>query len=174
MTVQVTSSGQAANFLITSPDGQTLKRLEKEDRWWTGRLPTTGDYLICLGTASGATSYNLSVAIPASSSVPSTTRIQFSPGGTSASLSGAVGNNDRQCYVLAAQAAQFMTVQVSSASSVVNFSLVAPDGSPMKRIEVGVPYYSARLPLTGDYTICTGAPAGTPLTQYALVVSVTG
>ena len=72
MTVQITSAGQAANFLITSPDGQPLKRLENEDRTWTGTLPMTGDYLICVATASGTTSYNLTLAIP---TVPSPPRL---------------------------------------------------------------------------------------------------
>ena len=173
MTVQITSAGQAANFLITSPDGQPLKRLENEDRTWTGTLPTTGDYLSCVATAAGTTSYNLTVSIPVVAGPPAATRIQFPPGGTSASVNGTVGNNDRQCYVLAARAGQLMTVQVSSPASVVNFSLVAPGGSPMKRIEVGVPYYSVRLPLTGEYTICAGVPAGIPPTYYALSVSIT-
>ena len=149
MTVQITSAGQAANFLITSPDGQPLKRLENEDRTWTGTLPMTGDYLICVATASGTTSYNLTLAIPTVPSPPAAIRIQFPPGGTSASVNGTVGNSSRQCYVLAARAGQMMTIQVSSPANLVNFSLVAPDGSPMKRIDVGVPYYSVRLPLTG-------------------------
>ena len=172
MTVQVTSPGQAANFLITSPDGQPMKRLENEDRSWTGQLPTGGDYLICVAPAAGATSYSLTVLIPLVPG-PVPTRIQFPPGGTATSVAGTVANNERQCYVLAARAGQLMTIQVSSPTSTVNFSLVAPDGSPLKRVEAGVPYYSIRLPLTGDYTVCTGVPAGTSPTYYVLLVSIT-
>ncbi len=173
MTVSVNSAGQAANFLVTSPAGQPLKRLENEDRTWTGSLPATGDYLICVATAGGAVAYNLSVSIPPTANPPAATRIQFAPGATSATVSGTVANNGRQCWVLAARANQLMAVQVSSPANVVNFSLVAPDGSPLKRIDVGVPQYSGWLPLTGDYTICTGVPAGVPATYYAMIVSVT-
>ncbi|MGE5602563.1 MAG: LysM peptidoglycan-binding domain-containing protein [Nitrososphaerales archaeon] len=176
MTVQITSPGQAANFLINTPDGQPLKRLENEDRTWTGVLPLTGDYLICVATAGGTARYNLSVTIPPAGGpvTPPATRIRFPAGGTSATVSGTVANNGRQCYVLAARAAQLMMVQVSSPANVANFSLVSPDGSPLKRVENGVPYLSLHLPLTGDYTICVGVPAGTPATYYALMVSITG
>ncbi len=174
MTVRVTSPGQAANFLVTSPDGQPLKRLENEDRSWTGMLPTSGDYLICVATAWGAVNYNLSVSIPAMPGPPPTTRIRFPAGGTSATVSSSVANNGRQCYVLGARSGQLMTAQVSSPSNVANFSLVSPGGSPLKRVENGPPYYSVYLPESGDYTLCVGVPAGTPLTHYSLTVSITG
>ncbi len=173
MTVQITSAGQKANFLITSPDGQPLKRLENEDRTWTGKLPSNGDYLICVATPSGTVAYNLTVTILPLNSQPAPTRIKFAPGAISAVVSGNVGNNDRVCYILAARKNQLMTVQVSSPANVVNFSLVGADGSPLKRIENGPPFYSVRLPLTEDYTVCVGAPAGTPSTYYALVVTIT-
>jgi hypothetical protein len=67
-----------------------------------------------------------------------------------------------------------MTVSASSAGNVVNFSIGGADGSPLKRIENGPPTYSVWLPLTQDYTICAGVPAGTPSTYYTLTVSITG
>lgn len=176
MTVQVTSASQAVNFLVTSlRNGQPLKRLENEDRAWTGLLPATGDYLICVTTVMAApVRYNLTVSIPPLASQPSTTRIQFQPGATSASVAGTVANNDRRCYVLRALAGQLMTVRAASAGNVVNFSIVGADGSPLKRIENGTPNFSTRLPLTQDYTICAGVPAGTPATDYVLTVTITG
>lgn len=174
MTVQITSTGQKANFAITSPDGQPLKRVENEDRVWTGVLPRNGDYLICTATPSGTVSYNLAVTILPLGSQPTATRIQFAPGATSANVSGTVGNNNRQCYVLGARAGQTMTIQASSPANIVNFSLVGADGTPFKRIENGPPLFSIRLPLTQDYTICTGVPADTPPTYYVLILSITG
>jgi LysM repeat protein len=174
MTVQITSPGQWANFSITSPDGQPLKRVENEDRTWTGILPATGDYLIGVAVPSGTITYNLSVTIPPVAGPAPATRIQFPPGGTSATVSGTVANNNRQCWVAAARAGQLMNVQVSSPANAANFSLVGADGSPLKRIENGPPFYSVYLPLTQDYTICVGVPAGTPATYYALVLSITG
>lgn len=174
MSVQITSPEQRANFSITSPDGQPLKRVENEDRIWTGILPTTGDYLIGVAVPSGTTTYNLAVTIPPAAGPAPVTRIQFPPGGTSATVGGTVANNNRQCWIAAARAGQLMNVQVSSPANAANFSLVGADGSPLKRIENGPPFYSVYLPLTQDYTICVGVPAGTPATYYALVVSITG
>lgn len=176
MTVQVTSAGQAVNFLVTSlRDGQPLKRLENEDRSWTGLLPATGDYLICVTTVlAGPVRYNLTVSIPPVASAQPPTRIQFQPGAISATVAGFVGNNERSCYILRALGGQLMTVQASSVGSVVNFSIVGADGSPLKRIENGAPNFSARLPRTQDYTICAGVPAGTPSTYYVLTVTITG
>ena len=45
MSVNINSAGNAANFAVLGvTDGQPLKRLENEDRVWTGLLPTTQDY----------------------------------------------------------------------------------------------------------------------------------
>jgi len=44
-------------------DGQPLKRLENEDRRWTGTLPATQDYLITVATPSGTSAYTLVVTI---------------------------------------------------------------------------------------------------------------
>ncbi len=64
MTVQITSTGEAANFAISGVyDGQPLKRLENEDRTWTGLLPATQDYLITIAVPSGSVNYTLTVTI---------------------------------------------------------------------------------------------------------------
>lgn len=177
MTVSITSPGSAANFLVSAVDiavigGFPLKRLENEARTWSGPLPATTDYLICAATAAGSVSYSLTIAIPPLSSPPAPTRIQFPPGGTSATLTGTASSLHYSCYVLRALAHQRMTIQVTSPGSAASFSLVGADGSPLKRIEVGGPSYSDRLPLTQDYTICVGVPAGTSTVNYTLFVAV--
>lgn len=178
MTVSITSAGNAANFLVSAVDigaigGFPLKRLENEARSWTGPLPATTDYLICVAVVLGSASFSLDISIPPLSAPPPPTRIQFPPGGVSATLTGSTSNLRYQCYVLNARANQLMTIQVASAGNTASFSLVGADGSPLKRIEVGGSSFSGRLPLTQDYTICVGAPADTGTVDYTLFVSVT-
>ncbi|OQA47612.1 MAG: putative cell wall hydrolase LytN precursor [Chloroflexi bacterium ADurb.Bin325] len=175
MTVSVTSPGGAANFLITSlRTGTPLKRLENEDRSVTVTLPVTGDYLICVATAAGTVSYDLTVSIPPLPSAAAPVRIQFTPGSTSATVLGSVASaTERQCYILRALARQVMTVVVESAGSTARFSVVGADGSPLKRMEVGGAWAVINLPLTQDYTICVGVPAGTPAAvSYSLAVDI--
>lgn len=71
MRVTITAGSNLANFSVQAADsavngGVPLKRLENEDRRWRSILPTSGDYLLCVATAAGAVTYNLTVTIPAS------------------------------------------------------------------------------------------------------------
>jgi LysM repeat protein len=174
MTVEVMSSRTAANFMLTSlANGQPLKRLENESRRWTGTLPANGDYQICIAIAAGSIPYGLYVSVsPRSGSTPAE-RIQFPAGGTWAERSGTVSGVGSRCYVLRAMVGQLMTVQVGSYTGLASFSLVGPDGQPLKRAEVGDPWFSVWLPMTGDYTICVRIPSGTGATDYSMTVSVT-
>ncbi len=179
MAVQITSPGNAANFLVSAVDinaigGFPLKRLESEARTWTGTLPATTDYLICVATAVGSTTYSLTVTIPPTASPsPAPRRVHFPAGGTSATLTGQVAGAGLSCYILGARANQLMTVQVTSPGNAAGFSLVGADGSPLKRMSVGGPSFSGRLPATQDYTICVGLPTGAGAVNYTLFVAIT-
>lgn len=61
MTVEVISAEGRANFAVTGADGQPLKRLENEDRRWTGTLPASQDYQITVAVASGSATFTLVV-----------------------------------------------------------------------------------------------------------------
>jgi hypothetical protein len=64
MTISINSAGNAANFSILGvADGQPLKRLENEDRVWTGNLPATQDYLISVAMPGGSAAFMLTVTI---------------------------------------------------------------------------------------------------------------
>ncbi|CAN5568612.1 hypothetical protein BH10CHL1_BH10CHL1_46330 [soil metagenome] len=63
MQVQISSPGNQANFSLTSADGIPLKRVVNESRSWSGRLPGTQDYTICVVTAGGSVGYSLGVSI---------------------------------------------------------------------------------------------------------------
>lgn len=178
MTVQIISPGNAANFLVSAVDisaigGFPLKRLENEDRVWTGVLPATTDYLVCVATATGSVNYSLTISISPLSNAQSLIRIQFPAGGTSATLTGRVSEANGPCYVLRALANQLMTVQVTSAGNMASFSLAGTDGIPLKRLAVGGPSFSGRLTATQDYTICMGVLDSGMVVDYTLFVAVT-
>ena len=69
MTVEISSPGSLANFLVRAADnsvngGVPLKRLESESRTFSQVLPVTGDYIICVATPSGTVDYTLVISIP--------------------------------------------------------------------------------------------------------------
>ncbi len=64
MTVEIISKDKKANFALQGlTDGQPLKRLENEDRKWTGTLPGTQDYLITVASPSGSSAYTVVVTV---------------------------------------------------------------------------------------------------------------
>ncbi|MBI3241753.1 MAG: LysM peptidoglycan-binding domain-containing protein [Chloroflexi bacterium] len=64
MTVEIISKDKKANFAVQGvTDGQPLKRLENEDRKWTGTLPATQDYLITVASPSGSAAYTVVVTV---------------------------------------------------------------------------------------------------------------
>jgi len=64
MTVEIISKDKKANFSVQGvTDGQPLKRLENEDRKWTGALPASQDYLITVATPRGSSSYTVVVTV---------------------------------------------------------------------------------------------------------------
>lgn len=64
MTVAISSTGNLANFAVQGvTDGQPLKRVENEDRTWTGILPLTQDYLLTVAVPPGAADYVLHITI---------------------------------------------------------------------------------------------------------------
>lgn len=64
MTVEIISKDKKANFSVQGlTDGQPLKRLENEDRKWTGTLPATQDYLITVASPGGSSAYTVVVTV---------------------------------------------------------------------------------------------------------------
>ena len=65
-TIEITSPSGLANFsLVGLTDGQPLKRLENEQRTWSGQLPETQDYRLTVAAPgdAGPTDYSLTVTI---------------------------------------------------------------------------------------------------------------
>jgi hypothetical protein len=173
MTVEIFSPGGQANFSIQGvSDGQPYKRLENESRSFTFQLPATQDYLIGVATPGGATNYDLRVTVVTPGPPPAEPiRIQFPPGGTSATVEGLVRPPQQVQYVLRALAGQEMTVQISSPGALANFAVTGvSDGQPYKRLVNEGRYYSFRLPITQDYLITVASVAGA--VDFSLTVTV--
>lgn len=61
-TITLESADSAANFALTSPSGQPLKRIVNEDRIYELTLPETGDYRLEVQSVT-AVSYTLTLTI---------------------------------------------------------------------------------------------------------------
>jgi hypothetical protein len=62
MTVSITSIESNASFYVYSSDEKSLSGSTDVKRW-SGKLPTTGDYIIEVGAARGNATYKLNVSI---------------------------------------------------------------------------------------------------------------
>ncbi|MEZ4662219.1 MAG: CHAT domain-containing protein [Caldilineaceae bacterium] len=66
MTVQISSSNNRAYFMVSeSAKGPISEWVGNKERSWTGKLPTTADYLICVATGSASVDYALKITISA-------------------------------------------------------------------------------------------------------------
>ena len=176
MYVSIQSPDDIANFSIVGvSDGQPLKRLENEDRAWSGTLPATQDYLITVANPRGVrVQYTLNVSFsPLQGNAPTATpqpsgppqRITFAAGGTTATVSG----NAPQAYVLRALAGQVMSVQLYAEGNA-TFSVSGSDGTVLKSAGVGASGWSGDLPSNQDYIITVIPVSGS--TAFTLVVTV--
>lgn len=88
-------------------------------------------------------------------------RVQFPPGGVSASVSGVAAFSRPVEYILYAMQGQRMTVSIQSPGNAANFSITGVlDGQPFKRLVNEDRSFEMILPLTQDYLIAVAVPAG--------------
>jgi len=126
---------------------------------------------------------NTIAVLPSASAVPtqtpfpplppssSPTRIQFAQGAVSATVSGTVTFPNRPQYILYAFKGQRMTVQITSADSAANFSILGvSDGYPLKRFENEDRAWSGILPTTQDYILQVAVTGGSA--NYSLTVAI--
>ena len=177
MTVEIFSPTGLANFAIQGvSDRRVYKRLDDETRSVIFRLTLTQDYLITVATRGGLTNYELRVTVITPEPPPppppdEPIRIQFPPGGTSASVNGLVRPPQQVRYVLRALAGQEMAVQIASPGSLANFAITGvSDGQPYKRLVNEERFFSFVLPMTQDYLITVASAAGA--VDFNLSVSV--
>lgn len=96
--------------------------------------------------------------------------IRFPPGQTSTTVRGEASSGQGDRYVFAAAAGQRAGITITSAGDQVGFSLVAPDGTPLKTTMGESSSGSWELPSDGDYVVGIASPQdGLP---YTLTLSV--
>ncbi|MEP7292158.1 MAG: hypothetical protein ABI835_10255 [Chloroflexota bacterium] len=177
MQAWVTSPANDAYLTVVSPLGSPLARAQAGAQSFSGTLPENGDYQITVSSPSGTahSNYTLYVAVTGGSTGgTSPVRINFAAGAVSATVSGQVNGTTTRSYLLNARAGQRMQIVLYWTGSPVYVTLVSPLGSPLARAEAGAQGFDGTLPENGDYRITVSAPAGTPLTNFTMTVTVTG
>ena len=99
------------------------------------------------------------------------TRIQFEPGGISATVQSTVTFPNRVEYILTAMKNQRMTVALDSADATVNFLVFGlSDHSTLKRFETEERVWNGTLPATQDYLISVAIRNGSA--DFTLTVTI--
>jgi hypothetical protein len=162
------SSGATIGLSIWGADRTVLKRSVDGARNWQGILPTSQDYYIQVIAAGQETDYGLRVTAYA--------RIQFAPGGTSATVTGPIerlGSEGVEVgggYVVRAFAGQTMRVTITSSHGDVLLNIVGADGVPLKRYVDGSAEWEGILPSTQDYLLQPVSVGGA--TRFTMTVSI--
>jgi len=146
MLASVSSPNNDVTMTVIAQDGVTL--LPASQKWsnWQGALPDTQDYYFQLIGGSETQTFTLSVNIPS--------RIQFAPGGASATVDGTTVDGYIAAYVVAAQGGQTMDIQLNSNPNVAALTVWGfSDGQPYMRAQMGSTTFNMQLPSTQDYII---------------------
>jgi hypothetical protein len=167
------SAGQLMDILLTSRDDDVLTTIYGADGTvlkshtdglssWRGTLPSTQDYVIEVVSIGEATTYYLSVTIPA--------RIEFEAETTSMTISSHIAEHGTHDYVVRAFAGQIMEVAISSPNEDVLPTVYGADGTVLKRYVDGATEWQGELPATQDYIIMASSFGGE--TDYTLLVEI--
>ena len=165
------SSANPFRVSITGANGAFLASGSANESVVT-RLPATQDYFITLEAPIGgaaAARYNMTVSVVGSTRPtpqPSTQRIRFAPGATSAAVSGYTP----QRYALGARGGQTMYVELN-ASGPATFVISGADGRRLGSGSNRAPW-SGQLPATQDYFILVEGGDGSSGVGYSLTVSI--
>jgi hypothetical protein len=110
-------------------------------------------------------------AILATSSGSGATRIEFAPGGISATVIATVTFPNQVNYVLRAMKNQQMRVQITSPGDAANFAIRGvSDNQPLKRFENEDRAWTGTLPGTQDYLISVAVANGSAL--FTLTITI--
>jgi hypothetical protein len=108
-------------------------------------------------------------AVPVAT-LPSASRIQFTAGGTGATIEGVVNGGQTLYYVLKANASQTMSVKLSSPNGDVYLGVFGADGQVLLNSSAQQTTWSGTLPTTQDYYLSLTAGNGT--SSYTLTVDI--
>jgi len=150
--------------IVGKSTGSTLLEASKKWTSWEGILPATQDYLITVSAGVKAENFTLTIIIPS--------RITFSQGATSTSVSGSTPGGLVVSYVLYALANQTMSVSLnvppnSAALTIYGFE----DGQPLLRSALNITTWSSELPVTENYIVQVVPNAG-QVVNYAMTITV--
>ena len=174
-TLSVSAVAPQVYLVIYGVDGNVLMSDHAGSSAFTGKLPTTQDYIVHVRSYSDAPSnYSLTVTIPPNP--PPTPafvvkRISFPPGGTTASVGGELPANGMHRWQLRAQAGQTMQVGVIPTQGQVLLIIFGADGNVLISDHAGATNWRGKLPTTQDYNIDVRAYGNAPAT-YNLVVTI--
>jgi hypothetical protein len=179
MFVSLSSPSNIANFSVSGyNDNSVLKPLSDPSRNWSGKLPSTQDYLVTVvNPSAGSVNYTLVVSfspLSGGSTPPANQvqRISFAPGAVSATVGGPIAGGTVQQYVLRAKAGQTMNVTVSSPTGDVALGVQGvTDGVIYQGYQQSYSDWSGVLPANQDYLLSVYATGGN--TSYSMVVTVT-
>jgi LysM repeat protein len=151
----------AVHLTIVGANGVVIFDQPDETPFFRGTLPDTGDYQLILEADTQATSYSITVILPA--------RISFATGTTSATVSGSLPANGVVDYILHAEAGQLLEVNVT-APQAVHLTIVGTDGVVVFDQPGDTPFFRGTLPDTEDYQLILEADA--QATSYSMTVLI--
>lgn len=174
MTVQTTSTGPF-QLTVSGANGQNFGTVNANASL-TVQLPLTQDYYISLQSPTDVptASYTLRVTVvsggssPTPTPAPSTQRIQFAPGATSATVYGVTP----QTYVLKAMRGQTMIVELYTDAGAPAQAFIATAGGQTLGSATQNYSFSAQLPATQDYYLYVQSPAAGGRVNFTLRVSI--
>jgi hypothetical protein len=105
------------------------------------------------------------------SQATTTTRIQFPPGGTSATVQGSLAPNAVNHYVFGALAGQILTLKIATSQGQVVVNLSGADNALLLSDHLSNSTFTGALPSTQDYLIDVQS-AGRVTTQYSLTITI--
>ena len=150
----ISADGSALLGIVGLSDGTPYKRTAVAGTVFEFILPLTQDYLIQVASSTSTpVNYELLVEIPRISSAPTTERIQFAPGTTSATVMGTTTALAPKRYVLEARVGQSMSLNLSAQSVFTGITLIDPSGRRLISGEFSTQQWSGLLPMNGDYTV---------------------
>jgi hypothetical protein len=146
MLVSVASHDNDVTMSITAASGITLLPASQGRASWQGTLPATQNYYIQVIGGASQENFSLWVSIPS--------RIEFSPGATSATVTGTTVNGNIESFVVAARGGQTMDIVLSSESNAAGLTVWGfSDGQPYIRAQSGATSFHMQLPSSQDYII---------------------
>ena len=175
--ITIDSADNNSIFSVFAPGWAPLATVAatqaEANTFWTGVLPSDGDYSVEVTSTGGAAYYQLKVWIDAGHMDPLglVQRISFEPGTSSGSGLGSVIRASTDSWLLTAAAAQTMDVRVVAAGGGVTFDVFAPDGTMLTAPDIRSTWTGV-LPVDGDYRVAVSPLAGN--TEYEVIVSIVG